>query len=148
MTEDQEKREIVERVINRIYREYYRHADGHEVQETLNAANHFKLREVIEQYIKYLRNTAKEYRDEASVWCWHDTAKNLDTIASDLESMLKGRWGRVSEWIAWVLMAGGLYFVVIGLANVNKRQPFALVMVLCGVLLAFAANVVTELVSK
>ena len=63
------------------------------VENVLNAANHFKLREVIEQYIKYLRNTAKEYRDEASVWCWHDTAKNLDTIASDLESMLKGRRG-------------------------------------------------------
>ena len=47
-----------------------------------------------------------------------------------------------SEWVAWMLMIGGSCFVVIGLVNVNKRQPFALVMVLCGCLLAFAANVV------
>ena len=53
----------------------------------------------------------------------------------------------MSEWISWVLMAGGLYFVIIGVVNAAKRQPYALLMTLCGVLLAFAANVV-ELVSK
>lgn len=44
MTPDDQTK-IVERVVNRIYREYFRHADGHEVQETLQAADHFELRE-------------------------------------------------------------------------------------------------------
>ena len=54
----------------------------------------------------------------------------------------------MSEWIGWVLMAGSLYCIVIGLANAAKRQPYALLMALCGLLLALAANVVAELVSK
>ena len=51
----EEKREIVERVVNRIYREYYRHADEHEVQETLDAANYFKLRKAAETALTELR---------------------------------------------------------------------------------------------
>ena len=48
-----------------------------------------------------------------------------------------------SGWVAWMLMVGGFCFIVIGIvANIAKRQPFALVMALCGVLLVFAANVV------
>ena len=44
MTPDDQTK-IVERVVNRIYRKHFRHADGHEVQETLQAADHFELRE-------------------------------------------------------------------------------------------------------
>ena len=48
----------------------------------------------------------------------------------------------MSEWIGWVLMAGSLYCIVIGLANAAKRQPYALLMALCGLLLAVCATVV------
>ena len=51
-----------------------------------------------------------------------------------------------SEWVAWMLMAGGFCFIIIGLVNAAKRQPYALLMTLCGLLLALAANVVAELV--
>ena len=47
-----------------------------------------------------------------------------------------------SEWVAWMLMAGGFCFIIIGLANAAKRQPYALLMALCGLLLAVCATVV------
>ena len=42
MTET-EKQAIVEWVVNRIYSKHFRHADGHELQKILDAANHFEL---------------------------------------------------------------------------------------------------------
>ena len=54
----------------------------------------------------------------------------------------------MSEGISWVLMAGSLYCIVIGVTNAAKRQPYALLMALCGLLMAVSAAVVAELVSK
>ena len=77
------------------------HRDGGDVtfnqlKAVLEAANHFEQAERLERlegYIAYLRKAAKEYREEASVWCWCDISNHLDKVADNLERVLKGGGG-------------------------------------------------------